>query len=40
MILKSTPFTRPNIKQLIGGLQYVVDFEHKYPARGDRTKIK
>jgi peroxiredoxin len=30
--VQSAPFTRPNITQLIGGLNY--GFENKYPARG------
>jgi hypothetical protein len=30
--VQSAPFTRPNISQLIGGLNY--GFENNYPARG------
>ena len=35
-MVQSAPFTRPNIEQLIGGLQYAVD--NQYPTRGTLTK--
>lgn len=37
-MVQSAPFTRPSMEQLIGGLSYAV--EHKYPARGNITKLK
>ena len=30
--VQSAPFTRPDIEQLVGGLQFAI--EHKYPTRG------
>jgi peroxiredoxin len=38
ILTQSSPFTRPSMQQLIGGLQYTI--EHQYPARGDITKIE
>jgi peroxiredoxin len=37
-MVQSAPFTRPSMEQLIGGLQYAV--EHKYPTRGNITKLQ
>eukprot|EP00541_Cyclophora_tenuis_P012862 CAMPEP_0116550794 /NCGR_PEP_ID=MMETSP0397-20121206/5618_1 /TAXON_ID=216820 /ORGANISM="Cyclophora tenuis, Strain ECT3854" /LENGTH=200 /DNA_ID=CAMNT_0004075651 /DNA_START=32 /DNA_END=634 /DNA_ORIENTATION=- len=35
-IIQTNPFTRPNFKDVLGGLQYIV--EHNYPFRGTLTK--
>lgn len=35
--IQSAPFTRPNINELIDGLNYVV--QHQYPIRGTRSTV-